>query len=102
MPLKNKVNTVTKLNINKLGMKNSSDGIIYSKNKMKVTKAHSGKKISIGIMVIKFQNHQRGQVNRVMGQIKAFRISPMGIQIMKLNGQKFHIMSTSWEWPGLL
>ena len=95
MPLKNSVANVTTDNISKLGKKNNADGIACNRNNINVTKNQSGKPINIGINVRKFHIHQRGQVKRVIGQIIALRISPMGIQITKLKGQKFHMISTS-------
>tara|TARA_B110000285_G_C14955636_1_gene529020 strand:+ start:583 stop:870 length:288 start_codon:yes stop_codon:yes gene_type:complete len=95
MPLKNNMAIITTLNITKLGKKNNADGIACNRNNINVTKNQRGKPINIGIKVRKFHVHQRGQVKRVIGQIIAFSISPMGIQITKLKGQKFHMISTS-------
>lgn len=95
IPLNTSVNTITNETINKLGTKNMMDGMICNTNNTKVTKIQSGKKKTIGIKVKKFQIHQSGQVNKVIGHIKAFNISPRGIHKMKLNGQKFHIILTS-------
>ena len=97
IPLKNTVATATIAIINKLGKKKRAEGIACNTKSMNVRIKYKGRKIIIGINVRRFQPHQSGQVSRVIGHIKAFSISPIGIGIIKFNGQKFQIIPTSCE-----